>query len=281
MSFLRQIVPPIVAEAYHAVRTRKKEPDYLKPFLSNLRGIAYELSEISKVPKEDAMRFISEFEQIKDSAPDFPITRIRPFFKERFEPSGIASGHYFHQDLFVAQQIFERRPSRHLDIGSRFDGFVAHVASFREIEVMDIRPQSISVKNIAFRQGDIMSTHHLPIDRYDSISCLHALEHFGLGRYGDSIDANGHIKAIQNIHEMLEPGGTFYLSTPIGTQHIEFNAHRVFGLNYLMNLLSYGFDVSRLAFVDDSGDFHRDISIESRAMRVCEYGCIILVMKRR
>jgi hypothetical protein len=30
----------------------------------------------------------------------------------------------------------------------------------------------------------------------DSLSCLHALEHFGLGRYGDPIDPRGHEKGI-------------------------------------------------------------------------------------
>ena len=38
---------------------------------------------------------------------------------------------------------------RHVDIGSRLDGFVAHVASFREIEVLDIRPLKVNKhKNI-------------------------------------------------------------------------------------------------------------------------------------
>ena len=33
----------------------------------------------------------------------------------------------------------------------------------------------------------------------DSISCLHALEHFGLGRYNDPLDPNGHLKGFNNI----------------------------------------------------------------------------------
>jgi len=58
---------------------------------------------------------------------------------DRFDQSGTASGHYFHQDLLVASRIFINNPEKHVDIGSRIDGFVAHVASFREIEVFDIR----------------------------------------------------------------------------------------------------------------------------------------------
>ena len=52
--------------------------------------------------------------------------------------AGQNKGHYFHQDLLVAKMIYDTKPRRHIDIGSRLDGFVAHVASFREIEVFDI-----------------------------------------------------------------------------------------------------------------------------------------------
>jgi len=91
-------------------------------------------------------------------------------------------------------------------------------AVFREIEVFDIRKQENNVKNVVFKQADLMN---LPPDSCESIPSLHAIEHFGLGRYGDAIDADGHFKAIQNIYEMLKIGGRFYFSVPIGSQRIE------------------------------------------------------------
>ena len=70
--------------------------------------------------------------------------------------AGIASGHYFHQDLLVASFIKKNNPKKHIDIGSRIDGFVAHVASFREIDVIDIRNlESSEHENINFIQSDI------------------------------------------------------------------------------------------------------------------------------
>ena len=39
--------------------------------------------------------------------------------------AGRAKGHYFHQDLLVAKFINESNPRRHVDIGSRVDGFIA------------------------------------------------------------------------------------------------------------------------------------------------------------
>jgi hypothetical protein len=77
--------------------------------------------------------------------------------EKEYSQSGTASGHYFHQDLFVARKIFQRNPKRHVDVGSRVDGFVAHVAVFRQIEVLDVRPQKAHVANITFQQFDIMS----------------------------------------------------------------------------------------------------------------------------
>ncbi len=119
-----------------------------------------------------------------------------------------------------------------MDIGSRVDGFVAHVASFREIEVFDVRPITTQIPGVVFKQADFMS----PVALYstdgggycDSLSCLHAIEHFGLGRYGDPIDPHGYKRGIANMAQLLKPDGIFYLSTPVGKERVEFNAFRVF-----------------------------------------------------
>ena len=62
----------------------------------------------------------------------------------------------------------------------------------------------------------------------DSLSCLHAIEHFGLGRYGDPVNPQGYQRGIANMAQLLQPGGTFYLSSPIGEERVEFNANWVF-----------------------------------------------------
>src|ERR1700737_2012841 len=82
----------------------------------------------------------------------FPFTQWHPIFTDKFLDSGVLSGYYFHQDLLIAQRIFLNNPQKHVDIGSRTDGFVAHVAVFREIEVFDIRTLISKVDNIKFVQ---------------------------------------------------------------------------------------------------------------------------------
>ena len=98
---------------------------------------------------------------------------LSPCLYERHQNAGTARGHYFHQDLFVASNIFKAGPKRHVDVGSRIDGFVAHVASFREVEVLDIRPMMEKTHSITFLQADLMQPLASKYHAYcDSLSCL-------------------------------------------------------------------------------------------------------------
>ena len=105
------------------------------------------------------------------------------------------------------------------------------------------------------------------------MSCLHALEHFGLGRYGDKLDPDGYLKGLRNMLEMLAPGGRFYLSAPIGRQRIEFNAHRVFSVDYLIKLLAPELGLDRFSYVDDAGDLHTDQTVTD-TLATTSFGCI-------
>jgi SAM-dependent methyltransferase len=192
---------------------------------------------------------------------DFQFGKFWPILNQRKSESGSLTFHYFYQDLFVAQQIFKNKPYRHIDIGSRIDGFVAHVAAFREIEIFDIRPLDSKIQNVVFKQADLMKLPNNMIECCDSISSLHAIEHFGLGRYGDPIDIDGHLKAFENIHKILKPNGKFYLGTPIGKQRIEFNAHRVFSVRYLIDNLSDKFIIERFSYIDDKNILHTNINL--------------------
>lgn len=163
--------------------------------------------------------------------------KFMPCLHDRYEEGGTTKSEYFWQDLLVARAIHAAKPVKHVDIGSRVDGFVAHVASFREIEVLDVRPITTTVPGVVFSKADLMNPSTLPIAAggyCDSLSCLHALEHFGLGRYGDPINPQGYQQGIANMAKLLRPSGTFYLSTPIGQQRVEFNANWVFDPRTIM-----------------------------------------------
>jgi len=176
---------------------------------------------------------------------------IRPCLYDWFEEGGSTRDEYFLQDLFVARKIYQATPIKHIDIGSRIDGFVAHIASFRDIEVFDIRSITSSIPGVIFKQADLMTQSNELIDYCDSISCLHALEHFGLGRYGDPIDAYGYESGLSNISKILKKDGFLYLSVPIGKEKVEFNAHRIFNPISLVKLaLSNNLSLIEFSWID-------------------------------
>jgi SAM-dependent methyltransferase len=158
------------------------------------------------------------------------------------------------------------------------------VASFREIEVFDIRELTGVITNINFRRLDITDRDFVLSDYCDSISCLHALEHFGLGRYGDKVDYNGHLLGWENIYKMLKKEGKFYFSVPIGKQRIEFNAHRVFSLEYVMNnMIGSRYKVDSFSYVNDKGDLVRDAALDEESVKnsfFLNYGCGIFELSK-
>lgn len=221
--------------------------------------------------------------QIKNANNGFYIKNLSPMVREKYGASGCAEGHYFHQDLLVARRIFNNNPNKHLDIGSRIDGFVAHVASFRTIEVLDIRPLESKSPGIIFKQADLMNDCSELYDSYESISSLHAVEHFGLGRYGDNIDIYGSEKGMDNLYKILKRNGKFYFSVPIGQQRIEFNAHKVFSVSYLMELFKDRYIIDSFSFVDDKGHLFENIKMTQENIASnfgCNYGCGIFELTK-
>lgn len=244
--------------------------DFVK-FFNFLKGLPYYFHDFAEIKRQ------------KGNNSDFYFYRY-PILDERFEESGTMSGEYFHQDLHVARRVFTENPRHHLDIGSQTNGFVAHVASFRKIEIMDIRDQRSSVRNISFKKADLMKLPHGMENYCDSISALHSIEHFGLGRYGDPIDYYGHIKAIKNIAQMLQVNGVFYFSVPIGNQRIAFNAHRVFSIKYLLGILKEDFNLKYFSYVDDKGDFFENVEVTQDKIENnfgCNHGCGIFELIKK
>jgi len=212
------------------------------------------------------------------------VSSLYPILGDWRTEAGDGSSAYFQQDLLVAQDVYRRGPVRHVDVGSRIDGFVAHIASFRPVEVLDIRPLESVLPNISFRRADLMA---LPADLQeytDSLSCLHAIEHFGLGRYGDPIDPDGHLKGFRSLLSMLKPGGTLYLSFPVGRATVEFNAHRVFDIQDVF--LWPGADevgLEHCDVIDDRGTLHPGVvpAAFPEIRKGLVHGCAIYTLRKK
>ncbi len=164
-----------------------------------------------------------------------------PYYTDRYDAAGNIDCHYFVQDIYMANKVIKNDSfSMHYDIGSRLDGFIAHLLSADvPVTMIDVRPLDISIKGLGFVQGNAANLEQIENQSIESISCLHALEHFGLGRYGDPIDPMCWYKALREYERILKPDGHLYLSVPIGPQNVlMFNAQRIFKPNVIADALN-------------------------------------------
>jgi hypothetical protein len=161
---------------------------------------------------------------------------------------------YFHQAGWAARHIGERRPSTHHDVGAE-PAFLATLTGFTEVVSIELRPLATSMPRLTTQHGDLLD---LAIDDHtvESLSCLHVLEHVGLGRYGDTVDPAGTAKAARDLSRVLAPGGALYVSLPIGgDERVEFNAHRVHSVGSILEMFGE-LSLTDFAIVDDAGQFH-------------------------
>jgi len=180
--------------------------------------------------------------------------------------AGTARGGYFYQDLVVANHIFLHNPQRHVTVGSRIDGFVAHVAAFRSIEVLDVRPLQTEIHpNIKFIQQDILKDVDEFLEYTDSISCLSTIHHLGMGRYGGEISPYSHIIGFKNLYKMLKPGGTMYIGLSLSDRNrVVFNQSKHF---HPMDIMSWvpelDLKLERFDFVGYNGNLYSNVDVNN------------------
>ena len=165
-----------------------------------------------------------------NTRPEFhaSITKLYPCIYD-WDANAGSLGYYFWQDLWCARKIFQQKPSQHYDIGSRVDGFIAHVLPFMPVTMIDIRPLPREVDGLRFIQADATNLDGIADKSIPSLSSLCAPEHFGLGRYGDPVDPEACFAAMKSMQRVLAPGGHLYIAVPVGDKSgVAFNAHRIF-----------------------------------------------------
>lgn len=135
--------------------------------------------------------------------------------------------HYLYHTAWAARIVARRKPARHVDISSNLY-FSALVSAFVPVELYEFSPPELQLDNLSIRQGTLSK---LPFadQGVDSISCMHVVEHIGLGRYGDALDPDGDRKAIAELMRVVAPGGMLLFVVPVGRPRICFNAHRMYG----------------------------------------------------
>jgi SAM-dependent methyltransferase len=183
--------------------------------------------------------------------------------------------HYLFQDTWAAQRVAEHAPERHVDVGSRVD-YVCFLTAFTRVAFVDIRPLEAEIEGLESIPGSVLD---LPFadGSLASVSCLHVVEHIGLGRYGDPLDPAGSRKAIAELQRVVAPGGQLLFSTPVGRPRVCFNAHRVHDPRALRELFGE-LELVEFAGVDDTGAFRRHRAPEELADQ--SYACGMYHLRR-
>ncbi len=176
--------------------------------------------------------------------------------------------HYFYQGAWIARKLAGSNPTRHVDVGSSvltISVLSGHVPTI----FLDYRPLAVglpglgsiaaSVSGLPFADGSI-----------SSLSCLHVIEHIGLGRYGDPIDPDGTFRALDELQRVTSRGGRLYLSVPVGRERVCFNAHRVLCPDTVLQRLN-AMELISFSLVDDEGRYHPDCDVSCAGQ--LDYGC--------
>ncbi len=183
--------------------------------------------------------------------------------------------HYFHQACWLARKLAEKRPAAHVDIGSHVMT-IGILSAFIDTTFIDYRPLQVSIEGLECRQGDVLELA-LPSGSVTSLSCLHVIEHVGLGRYGDTLSPKGSVLAAKELSRVLKPEGKLFISVPIGRERVCFNAHRVFLPETVLAIFSE-LKLIEFSFVDDTGVYHANSRITS--VGETEYGCGMFVFMK-
>lgn len=183
--------------------------------------------------------------------------------------------HYFYQGAWLARKLTKQAPRKHTDIGSSVLT-VSVLSAQVDTLFVDFRPIEVELPGLTTMAGNILELPFLD-DSIESLSCLHVIEHIGLGRYGDPLDPQGSRKAAVELQRVICSGGKLYLSLPIGRERVCFNAHRVHSPATVLEMFS-SMRLVEFSLVDDSGRYSEAIPIQDAIQM--EYGCGLFMFEK-
>lgn len=179
--------------------------------------------------------------------------------------------HCIYHPAWAARVLARTKPKVHIDISSAIE-FVSVVSAFIPIKFYDYRPAKIYLNNLTSEKINILS---LPFDNasVESLSCMHVIEHIGLGRYDDTLNPDGDLNAINELKRVMAPNGNLLFVTPVGKPKIMFNAHRIYSYDQIINYFK-DFTLVEFALVPDS---RKDVGLiygaSPEIVNAQKYGC--------
>ena len=177
--------------------------------------------------------------------------------------------HYIYHIAWAIRQIKHFSPRKHIDISSSLY-FVTALSAYIPTEFYDYRPAKIQLSNLEARKANLTSLD-FDSNSIESLSCMHVIEHIGLGRYGDPFDPQGDLKAISELKRVVKPGGRPFIVVPMGgVARVQYNAHRIYSYKLFTSYFN-DFIIKNFSFITDSGDFIEFASPDDISNQ--RYGC--------
>jgi len=180
----------------------------------------------------------------------------RPEFENRFYKHQILNEdtsntdfdtHYLYHVAWGIRKIIAIKPKMHADFSSSLNLFTALAAIF-PTTFYDFRPAKIILDNLTCAKCDLMEDD-FDLGQYSSVSSMHVVEHIGLGRYGDTLNVNGDLIAIENLKKTVAPGGQILFAVPCGQPSVHFNAHRVYSARKIVEYFGSEFKLKEFYFI--------------------------------
>ena len=162
-----------------------------------------------------------------------PFFSVMPILFEN-TPFTRFDAHYVYHTAWAARKVKEIGAASHTDISSSLY-FSSIVSAFMPVEFYDYRPAKLNLSGLSSSPADLTKLH-FEDNSIKSLSCMHTVEHVGLGRYGDPIDPEGDIQAAKELERVVAKGGSFLFVVPIGKSQIQFNAHRIYSYKMVMDM---------------------------------------------
>lgn len=205
----------------------------------------------------------------KNSSGRFEIDwkNAKPYLDDSTATTGF-DAHYVYHPAWAARIVKKINPSVHIDISSTLH-FCAQLSAFIPVEFYDYRPALLNLDNLKSERAELTNLF-FKSNSVESLSCMHTVEHIGLGRYGDVIDPEGDLKAITELKRVVKPGGSFLFVVPVGKPVVVFNAHRIYDAKVVTQLFS-GFSLKDFSLIKDNNEFVNNADITEAALQ--EYGC--------
>lgn len=157
--------------------------------------------------------------------------------------------HYVYHTAWAARKVGEINAEEHIDISSSLY-FSSIVSAFKKVRFYDFRPAKLNLSNLVSESANLL---HLQFadNSIPSLSCMHTVEHVGLGRYGDEIDPEGDMKAVKELSRVVSEGGSLLFVVPIGKPRIQFNAHRIYSYEMVVEMFP-DFRIKEFSLIPDN-----------------------------